>query len=305
MFAHRQAETVPVILFLASLFLGSFTPYCGLAQELVVCKTQQDGIPRGSSMEWKVDSFPVQLTLFYNHGKTTIDERNLNFIIEPEQGLGIAPSEISIVVSQGRNWASIPFMFQRSGKYAISAYRSNKSILASTHISVTGPEKQFGANAATGTAVGMGRRAVDGEQPPAVQVPPTERVPVKRPLTEEEKKTLHFEGVRIAFGTGIKNHKLEGGSSSFGSEVARKGIQVQLTNPKPFGAKALLYDVWRSASSGSDADHSELIVNGEMSTDPKAYTVSAPLTLFKTGSYKVSFFTAENVWIGSAYLTVE
>jgi len=310
MFADKKVGTFPVILFLLQLIL--FSSESVFAQEVIICRTQQDGIPRGASTEWKVDSFPVQLTLFYHHGKTTIDERNLNFIIEPEASLGIGPFEASVVVSQGRNWASTTFMFTRAGKYMIGAYRSDRTVMAANHVSIDGPEKEIPAApepvetakpANKGTEPTSETVSRDGVQYDGPQIAPAARVAIDRPLTAEEQKTLKFEEVNIAFGTANSGRKLEGVSASFPDAQTRKGIVVQLSNSKPFGAESITMDVWRK-SSPSATDFDELIVNNDVAVNAKAYTVHAPVTLFKKGEYKVSFFTSDFVWIGSAYLTV-
>jgi len=310
MFADKKVGTFPVILFLLQLIL--FQSGSVFSQEIIVCKSQQDGIPRGASTEWKVDSFPVQLTLFYHHGKTTIDERNLNFIIEPESSLGIGPFEASVVVSQGRNWASTTFMFTRAGKYMISAYRSDKTVMAANLVSIDGPEKEVAAAPAPMAVARPVSKATepssqtvsrDGKPYDGLQVAPVARVATDRPLTAEEQKTLKFEEVNIAFGTLISGRKLEGVAARFTDAQTRKGIVVQLSNSKPFGAESITLDIWRKSSATAN-DFDELITNSDVAVNPKAYTVHAPITLFKKGEYKVSFFTSDFVWIGSAYLTV-
>ncbi|MCF8258967.1 MAG: hypothetical protein K9J06_15540 [Flavobacteriales bacterium] len=309
MFAYKQVGTFPVILFLLLC-----VPFSGLTQEVIICKSQQDGNPRGAATEWKVDSFPVQLTLFYHHGKTTIDERSLNFIIEPESKLGIGPFEASVVVSQGRNWASTTFMFHRAGKYMVSAYRSDRTVMASTLFSVDGPEKEdvpavvSAPPAATKPASAGATDVVqtisrDGVRYDGPQTTPTERVAIERPLTTEEQKTLKYEEVNIAFGTGVSGRKLEGVAESFTDSQTRKGILVQLSNPKPFGTDAIVIDIWKRSSANA-TDFDELVTNSSVTVSPKDYTAHAPITLFKKGAYKVSFFTPDMVWIGSSYLTV-
>lgn len=312
MFADKKVGTFPVILFLTGLVVSLF-PRQGISQEVIVCKSQQDGIPRGAAIEFKVDSFPWQLTLFYNHGKTTITERSINFIIEPEARTGIAPSEASVVVSQGRNWASTTFMFQHSGKYAISAYRSDNSVMATALITIEGPDTEaVDQVAVVADNEPAERKSTDGntdsglrhgEHYSGPQVAPAERVSIERPISEEEAKTLHFSDVNIALGTSISGGKLNGVSDRFADTQTRKGIVVQLSNAKPFGSDSITLDVWRK-SAPTASDHDELIMNSDVAVNPKAYTVHAPLTLFKKGEYKVSFFTKEQVWIGSAYLSV-
>ncbi len=306
MFADKKVGTFPVFLFLI------LTPMLSKAQEVVVCKSQQDGYPHSASTVWTVDSFPVQLTLFYNNGKTTIDERNLNFIIEAEAKLGLAPAEASVVVSQGRNWASTTFSFQRSGKYVVSAYRSDRSVMAATQISISGPDRAEVSQESMTPVKSNNRDSIlttasssyEGERFSGPQAPPAPRVALGKKLSEEELKTLAFEEVNIAFGTGINGRKLEGVSVSFSDAQARKGIVVQLSNPKPFTGGTITMDVWKK-SNPTATDYEEMVVNSSVSVAAKAYTVQAPLTLFKKGDYKVSFFTSDMVWIGSAYLSVQ
>lgn len=315
MFADKKVGTFPVILFLLPFLVLSFGPLNVQAQQVIVCKSQQDGIPRGGAIEWQVDSFPVQLTLFYHHGKTTISERNLNFIIEPEPRLQMGPFEANVVVSQGRNWASTTFMFTRAGKFAVTAYRSDRTAMATTLISIDGPEKEElqipGATAETPEPRAPGVQPAtatvvtrDGDRYTGVQTPPSAPASIQRPLTEEDRQTLRFAEVNIAFGTGLSGRRLDGVSDTFSDAQTRKGIVVQLSNPKPFASDKIVMDIWRKSSVNA-TDHDELVLNADVAVNPKAYTVDAPITLFKKGEYKVSFFTSEMVWIGSAYLTVK
>ena len=306
MFASIKVERVLVFFLLL--------PFAASAQQVIVCKTQQSGVPRESAIEWKVDSFPQELTLFYHNGKTTISERSLNFIIEPEKRLGLEPFEASIVVSQGRNWAATPFLFTRAGKYVISAYRADKTVMATTLISIDGPENQEVAvvteapvvktepAVSSPTVSGVATNRPDNVNQAQVQVAPSAPVQVAVELTAEEQKTLKFEEVNIAFGTGVSGRKLTAPGSAFTDVQTRKGIVVQLSNTKPFGVGSVAIDIWRKAPGASDFD--EMIVNQTVNVNAKDYTVQAPITLYKKGEYKVSFFTPDFVWIGSAYLTV-
>lgn len=284
------------------------------AQEVIVCKGQQSGVPRAASAEWTAETFPLALTLFYHNGKTTITERSLNFIIEAEDGAGIGPFEESIVVSQGRNWASVDFSFPRSGKYVVSAYRADRSIMARAEVTIAGPEAVQIQVAdermltpvlknPNETGVMPVRSAMEGVPTSVVQVSPTPRVPVKQELSQEEEKTLKFDFVNIAFGTSVKDRRLVDAGERFNEAQSRKGLVVQLSNAKPLGTKSVAFDVWRR--SGSSQEYDEMVVDQQFDVDPKAYTAQTSLTLFKKGEYKVTFFTEELVWIGSGILTIE
>lgn len=309
MFADIKVDMVPVFLF--ALLTGSLSGV--KAQEVIVCKTQQDGIPRGGAIEWQVESFPVQLTLFYHNGKTTISERHLNFIVEPENGLGIGPFEESIVVSQGRNWASVLFEFPKAGKYVVSAFRNDQSVMAATHITIEGPAIEKPSKEEEETVRPSGSTALkpertlsiirDHAQPSSYQVSPSPEVKLAQPLSDEEMKTLHFAEVNIGFGTGVSGRKLADAGSEFTELQTRKGLVVQLSNNKPFATESVMMDVWRK--SGEDTDYDEMVFESSVAVNAKSYTVQTPLTLFKKGDYKVSFFTSDFVWIGSGYVSVK
>jgi hypothetical protein len=305
MFANLKVDTVLVFFLLL--------PFVGFGQEVVVCKSQQSGVPSGAAAEWKVDAFPIELTLFYNNGKTTINERVVNFIVESEKRFGLAPVEVSMVVSQGRNWISAPFAFERAGKYVITAFRPDKSVLATSLISIEGPEVVVKTEAvAVEPVVARNSKAeiipadnqrFDAVQRPESQIPVAAPVKLAAPLNAEEQKTLKFEEVNIAFGIGVADKKLKSPATTFTEAQTRKGIIVQLSNSSQFGAESVSLDIWKK-SSATASDYDELIVNTKVAVSPKGYTTQAPITLFKKGEYKVSFFTPDFVWIGSAYLTV-
>lgn len=304
MFVNLKVETV-LIFFLLLVNVAA-------AQQVIVCKSQQSGVPREASIEWTAAQFPFELTLFYNNGKTTISDRSINFIIEAEKRLDIAPSEVSIVVGQGRSWASVPFAFPRAGKYVVTAYRADKSVLATTLIAIDGLETQQAAPDAIAVAPEPATSvqptpstALQASTPASTitQTPPAPTIKMITPLDAEEKKTLKFEEVNIAFGTGVANKKLIEVANGFTDAQTRKGIIVQLSLPTPFGIETVSIDIWKK-SSPTAVDFDELVVNQQVQTSNKAYTLQAPITLFQKGEYKVSFFTPDFVWIGSAYLTV-
>jgi len=308
MFVTLKVETVLIFLLLVVNGVN--------AQQVVVCKSQQSGVPREASTEWTATQFPLELTLFYNNGKTTISDRSINFIVEAEKRLELAPSEVSIVVGQGRNWASVPFAFQRAGKYVVTAYKADKSVLATTLIAIDGPENEQAPIVNTPAEPATLAQPVPSTPPASpptrevgatastdVQTPPSPAIKTLTPLDAEEKKTLKFEEVNIAFGTGVANKKLTDAGNSFTDAQTRKGIIVQLSLPTPFGIEAVACDIWKKSSPDA-ADFDELVMNQQVKVSSKAYTLQAPITLYKKGEYKVSFFTPDFVWIGSAYLTV-
>jgi len=306
----RKVCMVPVFfMLLALLFASSLS-----AQEVIVCRSQQSGVPKDAATEWTAEQFPLTLTLFYHNGKTTITERSLNFIIEAEDGSGIGPFEESIVVSQGRNWASLDFSFPRSGKYAVSAFRADRSVMARTEVTITGPdvvatsveEKRSVAVAPAQPSGRVGapmRSAVHGESLSVAQIPPSPRVPVTQELSEKDAETLRFDFVNIAFGSAVRDRRLVDAGERFSDAQSRKGLVVQLSNSKPLGTKSVTVDVWRR--SGSSQEYDEMIIEKQVVVDPKSYTTQTELILFKKGDYKVTFFTDDLVWIGSGYLTVE
>jgi hypothetical protein len=276
------------------------------AQEVTVCRSQQSGVPRDAATEWTADAFPLSLTLFYHNGRTTITERSLNFIIEAEDGMGIGPFEESIVVSQGRNWASVDFSFPRAGKYVVSAYRADRSVMARTEVTINGPEVSRAQTAATAVPPKAGtssRTAMDGEPASVAQIPPAPHVPVKQELTEEEAQTLRFDFVNIAFGTAVKDRRLVDAGERFNDAQSRKGLVVQLSNSKPLGTKSVTMDVWKRT--GASEEYDEMVLETTVDVDPRSYTTQTALTLFKKGDYKVTFFTDDLVWMGSGHLTIE
>jgi hypothetical protein len=282
-----------------------------------VCRSQQSGVPKDAATEWTAEQFPLSLTLFYHNGKTTITERSLNFIIEAENGAGIGPFEESIVVSQGRNWASLDFSFPRAGKYAVSAYRADRSVMARTEVTINGPEVGQPQVVTGGISAveapqpskpsqqggSSERSAMHGEPSVVVQVPPAPRVPVTQELSEQDAKTLRFDFVNIAFGSAVRDRRLVDAGERFNDVQSRKGLVVQLSNSKPLGTRSFTVDVWRR--SGSSQEHDEMILEKQVEVDPTSYTAQTELILFKKGDYKVTFFTDDLVWIGSGFLTVE
>ena len=311
------------ILSLAILGLIGFN-LTATAQEIIFCEAYTNmGVPKKAAQVWAVDSLPLRVQIMYNNGKTTITNSKVNFLIEPEKRLGQDAEKIFVNVSQGRNWVVLEKVFDKPGKYAVSVFTPGNEIMAGSMITV----KLNGS--AKPKQVAKGEKAVEvnrieqkekTERPKKIEEPRTVIAkaepkneeskliktgfnPAKKmEITAEDKEVLHYDGVKLQFGSGLSNGKLEGVSESFSRNKGRVKLMTQVMNPQPLKTGKIQADFWLKSNTG---EYDELVVSEEHEANPRSYKAFFSTLLFKSGEYKVSIYTEDFVWIASSYLKVE
>ncbi|MFT5053704.1 MAG: hypothetical protein ACI97X_000723 [Oceanospirillaceae bacterium] len=308
---------------LQMLILLLFVAASGFAQEVILCERfTNTGQPKNVVTEIVVDSLPLQLKVLYNNGKTTIDKSKLNMLIEVEDGKKIPAQAFYINVSQGRNWVGADIEFKHAAEHVVSAFTPENEILASTNFKITLKgdqklvieEKKVAEEVVSETVEPKIIEDVEiaevAEKEPDVEetidtvleetatgFDPTKKVAI----TEEEAKTLHYEGVSLEFGTSKGGKGLEGKSADFKLTKGRADVTGLLMNQLPIKTKTLQIDIWKK---GKDGTFSELTVSKEHHCNPKVYKTFFPVKFYQEGKYKVSVYTDDFVWICSSYLTI-
>ena len=301
-----------------------FTASSGIAQNVVICKRfTNTGQPKSAKTEIVVDSLPLQLKMIYNNGKTTIDKSKLNMLIEVEDGKKIPAQAFYINVSQGRNWVGADIEFNYAGDHVISAFSLENEILASTKFKITLKAKEAPTPVFNEAAV---IAEIKKETPKTVEevVPKVfakkedsllqaEAEPIveelatgfdtskKVEITEEEAKTLYYEGAKLEFGKAKGSKGLEGKGAEFNLSNGRADVTGLLINQLPIKTKTLQVDIWQQ---GKDGSFSELTVSEEHACNPKFYKTFFPIKFYRAGKYKVSIYTDDFVWISSGYVTI-
>jgi len=275
------------------------------------------GSLRNESKEWKTSAFPLKLVLMYYNGKTTINGNRMSWLIEPEKSLGLPTENVALVVGQGRSWAAIKHDFKATGSYTITAYDREKKALATTVISIEGPQKVI----IKPTPVKP--ELVVEKKPKKVVVQPVEvatqpvRItkkelienapeptfiePIKEELTEEEEETLVYESFYIVFGRSVQSGMLMGQNEKFKSVAGGNYVEVLFSNNEGF-TSIVKVDVWLKPKGATQ--YSQHILDKNV-TVAKGHTQSNfHLTLRQRGSYKVSLFDEKDTWIGSSYVAL-
>lgn len=309
---------------LAIMVFGASTHTQG--QEVIFCESYANtGIPKKPSKEFLVDSLPFRVQVLYNNGKTTIANSKVNFLVEPEKSMNKKAEKTFINVSQGRNWVVMEKMFELPGRYAVSVFTPKNEIMAGSVISIKvkgaakpvvekivdtpkeeKPKKVVKVEKVEKKAVAEDTEAPANSKP--VESKETKRIDTgfnpaeKVEITEDEKKTLHYEGVKLLFGNSLSNGKLEGQSDSFGKDKGRVKVMTQVLNPQPLKTEKIQADFWMKSNTG---EFDELVVSEEHDANPRSYKAYFTTDLFKSGEYKVSVYTEDFVWIASSYLTVK
>ena len=310
-----------------------------LAQTLHVGRGHNgNGTVRSEDTLFAAERFPITLTMLYHHGKVTINETKLTFVIERLNSEGVDNEVVFVRVPQGRNWLSADHTFINSGTFKITAFDPQNSPWASKTITVKGAD-----GGSSGLTTAGGGNSKDEEEPAgyAPLPPENERVPDKPkyeqagrpsgeqladdqrkrntsestgdplldlakgevvPLDAEDLAVLNFDQAKLAFGTGLSKDKLAGQSNSFTFDSKGRYVQMFLENGASIGTDRLIIDVW--AKSTPDSDYDLHIGKREVGVNPKAKTAYFHFSFFKQGEHKVSIYTKDMIWVLSEYLTI-
>ena len=294
----------------------------GISQEVFICRSYSNtGVSKNIISEITVDSLPVQLKVLYNNGKTTIDRSKINMLIEFDDEKKLPAEPFYLNVSQGRNWVAADIEFKQEGHQVISAFTPENKILASCEFNVIvkgaakPAEVKDPENATTQPKVkdvakeenALAKEATKKtgtEEPRSMEAKPLETGfdPKKKvEISEEEAKTLHYDGVKLEFGQARSAKGLEGTNSSFSLDEGRADVTGLLLNQLPIKTSSLQVDIWQK---GKDGSFSELTVSEEHDCNPKSYKTYFPLRFYREGDYKISIYTDDFVWITSGYLNI-
>jgi hypothetical protein len=244
-------------------------------------------------------------------------------LIEVEDGKKIPAQAFYINVSQGRNWVGADIEFNYAGNHVISAFSLENKILASTKFKITLKAKEAATpvlnevteigevtKEAPKTEEEVVTKEVIKKEEPVVQPegePIVEELATgfdtskKVEITEEEAKTLHYEGAKLEFGKAKGSKGLDGKGAEFKLSNGRADVTGLLINHLPIKTKTLQVDIWQQGKNGS---FSELTVSDEHACNPKFYKTFFPIKFYREGKYKVSVYTDDFVWINSGYVTI-
>ncbi|MBI1288481.1 MAG: hypothetical protein GC178_13000 [Flavobacteriales bacterium] len=268
------------------------------------------GSLRNPSTEWKTNEFPFKLVLMYNNGKTTINGNAMFFRIEAAPEVGIEPDEQKIVVGQGRSWAAFKYDFQAPGKYTITTYDREHTLLATASITIEGPKKpepkpepvepEKPVEQVVTKKAELTKEAIIENAPEPVFVEPL----AEEELTEEEKETLVFESFYIAFGRTVQSGMLMGQNEKFKGVPGGVDLQVLFSNNEGFGTETIAVEVWYRPQGGKEYD--TMVKEMTVPIGKGVTQANFPLNLRDRGSYKVSLYTGgdDPVWIGSGYAAI-
>ncbi len=148
------------------------------AQELIICrKFNTVGLPVDVGTEWKMDTDPKFVSFLYNNGKTTIDNRHINFIFTPITHKDIEPDTVKVAIGQSSNWIGTKYGFTAPGDYKVKVMIPNGRVLAEGEVLLKGTRILAEVEPAPTAKI--------SNKPPKVE--PTKEEP-KKPKTTEVKK---------------------------------------------------------------------------------------------------------------------
>ncbi len=287
------------------------------------------GTLRNQSKEWKADEFPLKLVLMYYNGKTTINANAMNWLIEPDKSTGLATDDVKLVVGQGRSWAALKYDFTAPGTYTITALDRERNLMATTVISIEGPKEEVIPEPAEPVVEKKPEPVVEKKPEPVIEKKPEKVVmepveTVAKPtkitkkdlvenapeptfveskiieeLTEEEEETLKYESFYIAFGRRMERGLLMGQNEKFKAVSSGNYVEVLFSNNEGFN-EVVNIDVWLKPKGGSGFD--EHILDKKVDVPKGSTEANFHLSLRKRGTYKVSLFADDDVWIGSGYV---
>ena len=132
---HKFSSELKVILVLILVAFSGLSS----AQELIVClKYSSAGNPIDVQNEWKMDANPKYVSFLYNNGKTTIDNRHINFIFTPITHKDIKADTVKVAIGQSSNWIGTKYGFKAPGDYEVKIMIPNGKELAKGEVLLKG-----------------------------------------------------------------------------------------------------------------------------------------------------------------------
>jgi len=276
------------------------------------------GSLRNASKEWKANGWPLKLVLMYYNGKTTINGNAMNWRIQPDAAVGLPMEEVKLVVGQGRSWAALKYDFTAAGSYTIRAYDKDWKELATTTITIEGPKRVEPKPEPVKPVAEAEPKPVKEEvkpvettaKPAVTKEELLENAPepvfvesvITEELNEEEKKTLMFESFYMEFGRTIQSGMLMGQNEKFKAMPGGLDLQALFSNNEGFGTERIGVDIWMKPPGAKE--FTEHITELTVAINKDVTQANFPIHVRDRGTYKISLFTDEMVWIGSGYFSL-
>ena len=132
---HQYFSVLKTIFLLVIIAFGGSVS----AQELIICRKYSTvGNPMDISNEWKMDANPKYVSFLYNNGKTTIDNRHINFIFTPITHKDIKADTVKVAIGQSSNWIGTKYGFTAPGDYEVKVMIPNGKVLAKGEVLLKG-----------------------------------------------------------------------------------------------------------------------------------------------------------------------
>lgn len=322
------------------LTLFSFAGQEALAQKLIICKKYNLlGNPTLEKDEWDMDSNPKHVSFIYNNGKTTIENRHINFIFKPLTHKDIKTDTVKVAIGQSSNWIGTKYGFTAPGDYKVTVQVPNGRVLAEDTVLLKGirmleekpepaPEKITKKEAKIEPAPvknEIKKTEVAKIEPPKQVTKPTETVEEPKThriypdfakmgtsgvdvtgeiqgieLIEDAETEKYFEHLYVQFGREILANMLMGQNEKFKLEYKGTFIECLFTHTKPFETDWIGVSIWRKPWEGKE--YSEHVEDQRISIRPTDRSASFNSTYKKRGDYRITLYTDDYKKIGYAYV---
>ncbi len=286
------------------------------AQKIYFCRGYSEtGEPKGSTDTWAFSEKGTEVVFLYNNGKTTFDFSSIFFLVE-EKGTK-ETEKIEMKVYQNKNWEAKKYLFKKLGEYTVTVFGSNNKILASGVVKIVSPvakeaekvkEQEVVTEVKKEKEVAEVKKEKELEKETVVAekekvVIEAEKTPEKINIldTKEAKEVLYYDDVKVIFCEQVKEGKTVNEKTNFKMGDIGAYVEIVLESSKPLNTDIITVDIWKKEA---DNLYSEHTADQEIKLNGKIKQVNFHHSFFKPGDYKISFFSRDNVWITTGYVTV-
>jgi hypothetical protein len=235
---------------------------------IALCESYDDyGNVIGENKTWNINQDGGWVYILYNHGENITSQINLKVEKKSTSGSYVSYQNKNFVNDEIRSWSVYDFNFKEAGDYKISAEK-NGTLLAST------------------TATIKIKDDVKEE---------------KEASSQDKVDTWYYDGSKVVFGdkanaTGIT----QGESAVFKITNNLKEVAIVYSDSKPCKTTLIYVDIYEITEDGD-----EFLETIELPTLPTQKIISTSYKFTKEGSYKVSFYNADNTFMNLGTFEIE
>ena len=236
---------------------------------IVTCESYDDyGKPVGKGNEWDITADKGYVYILFDNGEPITNSVSLFIDKKNAKGEYAIYDTKTFETSDSKDWSVYDYKFKEGGDYKLSAY-SNGEYVATTFVKMN---YKTSSSSTTSTS-----------------------------STKDKVDTWYYENSTVSFADNADaNGKMSNSNTTFFLSGGKKSIAVVYKDAKAIKTTKVYMDVY---SIGTD-NQEDFIETITLYTSATQKVCVGNYTFKNSGTYKVSFYNADNIFMNMGYVTV-